>query len=206
MTGMTERRGIRTRAKSERAGSAFNSARVTGRARRAGDDVHHAGLPRPVRGVRVGIAGSGCGADDGLLVPRVIVEDSVALPHGTQVLLRQRVLHTAPGGAPVTLELVEAVVRGFFLEEPGRHVPLRSPHSAGYILHSTFHSRTARRDTSRRSAGAARRRALLEGDRAPALRRRRVDRAAESMSVLCATTMSSSGSTVMYCPPAPMPV
>src|SRR5436190_8153940 len=81
-----------------------------------GSDVHGDAPARRV--VRVG-EGVACGPGDPdhrLLAAGVVVQDAVASAYPPEVLLRQRVLHPRPARPPVLHEIIEAVVRRFFLE------------------------------------------------------------------------------------------
>src|SRR5207247_4247486 len=77
------------------------------------------------RVVRVG-EGVACGPGDPdhrPLAAGVVVQDAVASAYPPEVLLRQRVLHPRPARPPVLHEIIEAVVRRFFLEQPVHVVP-----------------------------------------------------------------------------------
>src|SRR5439155_1406573 len=60
-------------------------------------------------------------AHHGLLLARVVEEDAVAGPHGTQVLPGEGVADAVPHGPPVAHQVGEGVAPGFLLEQPQRH-------------------------------------------------------------------------------------
>ncbi len=55
----------------------------------------------------------------------MIEEDAVPLLHGAEVLLRKRIADARPRCPAVVHQVVVAVVRGFFLEEPVHAANLR---------------------------------------------------------------------------------
>jgi len=79
------------------------------------DDVRLAGL---VGRIRIGVAERLRDPHHGFLVAGVIVEDLIALLDGSEIPLRDRILDAAPDGLLVFHELVVAVVRRFFFEQP----------------------------------------------------------------------------------------
>jgi len=104
VTGITERRPIRTRGNSANVLSALMTARVT--------------LTGRVRGIDIGLARDFRCSDDRLDVSRCIKKDPIAFVHRTNVFLSKRISHTRPGGAAIAHEVVKAVVSGFFFDQP----------------------------------------------------------------------------------------
>ena len=86
-------------------------------------DVDDCGFSGVVSRICVSVGQSNSDPYDGLLIPRVVVKDSVPLLHGMKMLLGDWISNAAPNCALVFDERIKSVVGRFFLNKPiHRHI------------------------------------------------------------------------------------
>jgi len=117
VTGMTDNRGSRVSTNDANALDALISDNVTGRVRANRGHVHTTACPScPSDRDRRRRWLSRCPPP--ILVPRVVIEDTVAFLYTPQMLLRQRVLDSSPDRPAVFCEFFETVARRFLFKQP----------------------------------------------------------------------------------------